>query len=43
MEALRSESYAGLGTVFEIAQWPGGSPQLREASDKLSTLVYSSA
>lgn len=40
MEAPRSESYAGLGTVFEIAQWSGGSPRLGEAMDKLSTLVY---
>ena len=40
MEALRSESYAEMGTVFEIAKWFGGSTQLREAMDELSTLVY---
>jgi type I restriction enzyme R subunit len=43
MEALRSESYAELGTVFEIARWFGGSSQLREAMDKLGELVYTSA
>jgi type I restriction enzyme, R subunit len=40
MEALRSESYSELGTVFEIAKWFGGSTQLREAMDELSALVY---
>lgn len=40
MEALRSESYTELGTVFEIANWFGGSTQLREAMDELSALVY---
>jgi type I restriction enzyme, R subunit len=40
MAALRSESYAELGTVSEIAQWFGGSIRLREAMDELSTLVY---
>lgn len=40
MAALRSESYAELGTVTEIAQWFGGSPRLRKAMDELNTLVY---
>ena len=42
LEALRSESYTEMGTVFEIAKWFGGSTQLREAMDELSTLVYAS-
>lgn len=40
LKALRSESYAGFGTVFEIAKRFGGSTQLREAVDELSSLVY---
>jgi type I restriction enzyme R subunit len=40
MEALRSESYAEMGTVFEIAKRFGGSTQLREAMGELSARVY---
>lgn len=38
--ALRSESYAELGTVSEIERRFGGSTRLREAMDELSELVY---
>ena len=43
MEALRAESYTEMGTVFEIAKWFGGSTQLRESMDALSSLIYSIA
>jgi type I restriction enzyme R subunit len=40
MEALRAESYTELGTVSEMAKWFGGSTQLRESMDELSSLIY---
>lgn len=43
MTALRSDSYAELGTVSEISRWFGGGPRLSEAMDELGTLLYSSA
>ena len=40
MEALRAESYTELGTISEMAKSFGGSAQLRESMDELSSLIY---
>lgn len=41
--ALRSEAYASLGTVVELAERFGSSTSLRAAIDELGTLIYTAS
>ena len=40
IDFVEATSYTELGTVSEMARWFGGSTQLRESMDELSSLIY---